>query len=42
VKQVTNEDVTHEELGGHHAHTVKSGVAHGAFKNDVEALEKVG
>mmetsp|Transcript_22601 Transcript_22601/g.59018 ORF Transcript_22601/g.59018 Transcript_22601/m.59018 type:complete len:539 (-) Transcript_22601:43-1659(-) len=41
VKQVTNETVTHEELGGYKTHTTKSGVAHGAFNNDVEGLEKV-
>lgn len=35
---VTNEDVTQEELGGAKTHTVTSGVAHGAFDNDVEAL----
>ena len=38
VKQVTNEDVTHAELGGHRAHCNKSGVAHGAFNNDIEGL----
>jgi len=31
-------DVTFEELGGSKTHTVTSGVAHGAFDNDVEAL----
>ena len=38
VKAVTNEDVTQEELGGATTHTAKSGVAHAAFENDVEAL----
>jgi len=38
VKQVTNEDVSHAELGGHRAHCGKSGVAHGAFNNDIEGL----
>ena len=38
VKTVTNEDVTQEQLGGASTHTSKSGVAHGAFDNDVEAL----
>jgi propionyl-CoA carboxylase beta chain len=38
VKTVTNEDVTQEELGGAKTHTSKSGVAHVAFDNDVEAL----
>ncbi|KAI9207720.1 carboxyl transferase [Polychytrium aggregatum] len=41
VKAVTNEDVTQEELGGAKAHTTKSGVAHLAFDNDVEALSKL-
>jgi hypothetical protein len=41
VKTVTNEDVTQEELGGAGTHTSKSGVAHGAFDNDVEALAQV-
>jgi len=38
VKTVTHETVTHEELGGAHTHTQKSGVADHAFANDVEAL----
>jgi len=38
VKTVTNEEVTQEELGGAKAHNSKSGVAHLAFDNDVEAL----
>lgn len=38
VKAVTNEDVTQEQLGGSRTHTATSGVAHGAFSNDVEAL----
>jgi propionyl-CoA carboxylase beta chain len=38
VKSVTNEVVTQEELGGAKTHTQTSGVAHGAFDNDVEAL----
>merc|ERR1711990_436747 len=38
VKQVTNEDVSHADLGGHRPHTQKSGVAHGAFANDMEGL----
>ena len=41
VKAVTNEDVTQEELGGALAHTTKSGVAHLAFDNDIEALVKL-
>ncbi|RKP12014.1 carboxyl transferase [Piptocephalis cylindrospora] len=38
VKAVTGETVTQEELGGAKAHTAKSGVAHKAFDNDMEAL----
>nr|CDS27915.1 propionyl coenzyme A carboxylase beta chain [Hymenolepis microstoma] len=38
VRQVTNESVTQDELGGAKTHTTLSGVAHRAFDNDVEAL----
>jgi len=38
VKSVTNEEVTQEELGGAKTHTTLSGVASGAFDNDIEAL----
>ncbi|WP_440959614.1 acyl-CoA carboxylase subunit beta [Oceanicaulis sp. LC35] len=41
VKTVTNEVVTHEELGGASVHAKKSGVAEGAFENDIEALVQV-
>src|ERR1700748_1769807 len=41
VKTVTNEDVSHEELGGYRVHALKSGVADGAFENDLEALTQV-
>ncbi|WP_199235529.1 acyl-CoA carboxylase subunit beta [Oceanicaulis sp.] len=41
VKTVTNEIVTHEELGGASVHAKKSGVAEGAFENDIEALVQV-
>ncbi|KAI9290541.1 carboxyl transferase [Neoconidiobolus thromboides FSU 785] len=41
VKAVTNETVTQEELGGAKAHTIKSGVAHNAFENDIEALARL-
>ena len=41
VKTVTHEEVTHEELGGALTHSARSGVAHGAFPNDVEALAAV-
>lgn len=39
VKTVTQESVTQEELGGADTHTSVSGVAHGAFENDVETLK---
>ncbi len=38
VKTVTNEVVTHEELGGASVHTTRTSIADGAFDNDVEAL----
>jgi propionyl-CoA carboxylase beta chain len=38
LKTVTHEDVSAEELGGATTHTTKSGVADGAFDNDVETL----
>src|SRR6188508_1326239 len=38
VKTVTNAQVTAEELGGASVHTQKSGVADGAFDNDLECL----
>jgi acetyl-CoA carboxylase carboxyltransferase component len=33
--------VSQEELGGAGTHTRKSGVAHGAFENDVEAMARI-
>ncbi|KAL3685800.1 hypothetical protein R1sor_003822 [Riccia sorocarpa] len=41
VKQVTQEEVTQEELGGPKVHTRKSGVAHGAFDNELDALARI-
>jgi len=41
VKTVTNEVVTAEELGGARVHAGKSGVADGAFENDLEAMTQV-
>ena len=41
VKTVINEDVSHEDLGGYRVHALKSGVADGAFDNDLEALTQV-
>jgi propionyl-CoA carboxylase beta chain len=38
VKQAMNETVTHADLGGWKAHSAKSGVAHRAFANDLDAL----
>jgi propionyl-CoA carboxylase beta chain len=38
VKTVTHENVSHEELGGAVTHSSRSGVADGAFENDVDAL----
>lgn len=40
VKAVTHESVTQEELGGSKTHTTKSGVAHLAFENEIEAIKK--
>jgi propionyl-CoA carboxylase beta chain len=41
VKTVTNEDVSHEKLGGYSVHTKKSGVADLVFDNDIELLLEV-
>jgi propionyl-CoA carboxylase beta chain len=41
VKTVTMEDVTQEDLGGSKTHTSISGVAHGAFDNDVAAMQQI-
>jgi propionyl-CoA carboxylase beta chain len=41
VKTVTNETVTHEELGGASAHARVSSVADAAFENDIETLFEV-
>lgn len=41
VKTVTNESVTQEELGGATTHAGRSGVAHGAYDDDVAALAGV-
>ncbi|MDF1586421.1 acyl-CoA carboxylase subunit beta [Marinimicrococcus flavescens] len=41
VKTVTNESVTHEELGGASTHTQRSGVADAAFDNDVQAIHEL-
>ncbi|HEX6143901.1 MAG TPA: acyl-CoA carboxylase subunit beta [Geminicoccaceae bacterium] len=41
VRTVTQEEVSHEELGGASTHTQRSGVADGAFDNDVQALHEL-
>ncbi len=41
VKTVTHEDVTFEDLGGADVHASRSGVAHFAVDNEMQALEKV-
>ncbi|MEL6244408.1 MAG: acyl-CoA carboxylase subunit beta [Pseudomonadota bacterium] len=41
VKTVTNEEVSHESLGGASVHAKKSGVVDGAFENDLEALAQM-
>ncbi|HVV62753.1 MAG TPA: carboxyl transferase domain-containing protein, partial [Pseudolabrys sp.] len=41
VKTVTNETVTPEQLGGAGVHTTRSGVADGAYDNDIEALGEI-
>ncbi len=40
-RTVTHEEVTREELGGATTHTATSGVADGAFENDLEALQEL-
>ena len=40
-KTVTHEEVTHEELGGAHAHATKSGVAHFVDADDVACIESI-
>ena len=40
VKTVTQETVTHEELGGASTHTRRSGVADLAFDNDVQVMHE--
>lgn len=41
VKTVTHEDVSFEDLGGAETHSVKSGVAHFAYENEIETLMNV-
>jgi propionyl-CoA carboxylase beta chain len=41
VKTVTHEEVTMEELGGAEAHSVKSGVAHFTYENEIASIEAI-
>src|ERR1022692_3507591 len=41
VKTLTNETVTAEDLGGARVHTTRSGVADGAYDNDVDTLAQM-
>uniref|UniRef100_A0A6U1U2K6 Propionyl-CoA carboxylase beta chain, mitochondrial n=1 Tax=Vannella robusta TaxID=1487602 RepID=A0A6U1U2K6_9EUKA len=41
VKTVTGEEITQEGLGGAKTHTTKSGVAHGSFQNDMDAIYNI-
>ena len=41
VRAVTQEEVTHEELGGAHVHSTRTGVAHFALETEEETLSEV-
>ena len=41
IKAVTGEEISHEDLGGSEAHTVKSGVAHFAAETEEACISKV-
>ena len=41
VKTVTHEEVTFEDLGGADTHSVKSGVAHFSFENELEVFQNI-
>lgn len=41
VKTVTHEDVSYEELGGANTHATKSGIAHFACENELEAINTI-
>ena len=41
VKTVTHEEVTAEELGGASAHSVKSGVTHFSYANEIECIDNI-
>ena len=38
IRQVTGEEITHEDLGGAAAHCTRSGVAHARFRTEAECL----
>jgi acetyl-CoA carboxylase carboxyltransferase component len=42
IKEVTQEEVTFEELGGAKVHSTKSGVTHLTAKDDKECLDRIG
>ena len=41
IRAVTSEDISHEDLGGTEAHTVKSGVAHFAEETEASCIARV-
>ena len=41
IKQVTNEDVTFEELGGAMTHNTRSGIAHFATDSDLDCIDTI-
>jgi propionyl-CoA carboxylase beta chain len=41
IKQVTHEDISHEELGGAYTHNSKSGVAHFMAEDDEDCIEMI-
>ena len=41
IRQVTHEDVTHEELGGAFTHNSKSGVAHFMARDDEDCIDQI-
>jgi acetyl-CoA carboxylase carboxyltransferase component len=41
VRAVTHEDVTHEDLGGAHVHSSRTGIAHFAMEGEEECLQEV-
>lgn len=41
VRAVTHEEVTHEELGGAHVHSTRTGIAHFSLENEEDCLAEV-